>query len=143
MIYSVDVQVTAPVNDTEVTERVRDAILNLFPNAEIEERPGELLAETHDLEAFSEHLHRQEILDAARNVFLENREGDTLAFDLKKQAAFEDVVTFAVGNPSELGDLHVRVRVEEPDVATYIEHVAPPTEEGRPVDLDDASGEDR
>jgi predicted RNA binding protein with dsRBD fold (UPF0201 family) len=44
------------------------------------------------------------------------------------------VVSFAVGNPSELGDIHVRVRVEEPDAESYIDHVAPPTEEGRPVD---------
>jgi predicted RNA binding protein with dsRBD fold (UPF0201 family) len=47
------------------------------------------------------------------------------------------VVTFAVGNPSELGDLHVRVRVEEPSVEEYIDHVAPATEEGRPVQSDD------
>jgi predicted RNA binding protein with dsRBD fold (UPF0201 family) len=137
MIYSVDVQITAPVNDTEVTDRVADAIRNLFPDAEIEERPGELLAETHSLETLSEALHRQEILDAARKVCLENRQGDTFSFDLKKQPAFEGVVTFAVGNPSELGDLHVRVRVEEPSVEEYIDHVAPATEEGRPVQSDD------
>ncbi|MFB6082743.1 MAG: RNA-binding domain-containing protein [Halorientalis sp.] len=137
MIYSVDVQITAPVNDTEVTDRVADAIHNLFPNAEIEENPGELLAETHELETLSERLRRQEILDAARKVFFENRQGDTFGFDLKKQPAFEGVVTFAVGNPSELGDLHVRVRVEEPSVEEYIDHVAPPTEEGRPVQPDE------
>lgn len=137
MIYSVDVQITAPVNDTEVTDRVTDAIHNLFSDAEVEERPGELLAETHSLEALSEALHRQEILDAARKVFFENRQGDTFSFDLKKQPAFEGVVTFAVGNPSELGDLHVRVRVEEPSVEEYIDHVAPPTKEGRPVQPDD------
>jgi len=136
MIYSVDVEITAPVNDTEVTDRVEDAIHNVFPTAEIEQRPGELVAEAHELDTFSEHLHRKEILDAARNVFFENRRGDTFSFDLKKQAAFEGVVTFAVGNPSELGDIHVRVRVEEPSVEEYIDHVAPPTEEGKPVDLD-------
>ena len=137
MIYSVDVQITAPVNDTEVTDRVADAIHNIFPDAEIEERPGELLAETHSMEQLSECLHRQEILDAARKRLFENRQGDSFSFDLKKQPAFEGVVTFAVGNPSELGDLHVRVRVEEPSVEEYIDHVAPPTEEGRPVDTDD------
>ena len=134
MIYSVEVRVTAPVNDTEVTDRVADAVLSVFPNAQITEHPGELLAETHHMETFSEHLHRQEILDAARSVLFENRQGNVLSFDLKKQAAFEGVVSFAVGNPSELGDIHVRVRVEEPTVEAYIDHVAPPTEEGRPVD---------
>lgn len=139
MIYSVDVQITAPVADTEVTDRVADAILNVFPNATVEERPGELVAETHSLETFSEHLHRREILDAARKVFFENRRGDTFSFDLKKQPAFEGVVTFAVGNPSELGDIHVRVRVEEPSVEAYIDQVAPPTEDGTPVMPDDDS----
>jgi predicted RNA binding protein with dsRBD fold (UPF0201 family) len=134
MIYSVDVQITAPVNDTEVTDRVVDAIHNVFPNATVEERPGELVAEAHELETLSEHLHREEILDAARSVFFDDRQGDTFTFDLKKQAAFEGVVTFAVGNPSELGDVHVRVRVEEPSVEDVIDQIAPRTEEGRPVD---------
>jgi predicted RNA binding protein with dsRBD fold (UPF0201 family) len=138
MIYSVDVQITAPVNDTEVTDRVEDAILNIFPEAETEHQHGELVGEAHSLETLSEHLHRQEILDSARKQFFENRRGDTFSFDLKKQAAFEDVVTFAVGNPSELGDIHVRVRVEEPDLEEYIDHVAPRTKEGRPVQSDHA-----
>jgi len=137
MIYSVDVQITAPVNDTEVTDRVVDAIHAVFPNATVDQRPGELVAETHELATLSEHLHREEILDAARSVFFENRQGDTFAFDLKKQAAFEGVVTFAVGNPSELGDIHVRVRVEEPSVEAVIDEVAPRTEAGRPVDTEE------
>ena len=139
MIYSVDVQITAPVNDTEVTDRVRDAILNLFPDADLDHQHGELVGETHSLEQLSEHLNRQEILDSARKVFFENRDGDTFTFDLKKQAAFESVVTFAVGNPSELGDIHVRVRVDEPSVEEYVDYVAPPTEEGRPVTDDHAA----
>ena len=138
MIYSVDVQITAPVNDTEVTDRVADAILNVFPNATVDEQPGELVGETHSLETFSEHLHRREILDAARKVFFENRRGDTFSFDLKKQPAFEDTVTFAVGNPSELGDIHVRVRVNDPSVEEYVDHVAPPTEEGKPIRPDES-----
>ena len=135
MIYSVDVQVTAPVNDTEVTDRVADAIDNLFPEADVEAHPGELLATCHTMETFSERLHEQAILDTARGAFFDGREGDTFGFRLKKQAAYEGVVNFAVGTESELGDLHVRVRVEEPDVDSYIDHVAPPTEEGRPVDV--------
>jgi predicted RNA binding protein with dsRBD fold (UPF0201 family) len=39
-VYSVDVQITAPVNDTEVTDRVADAIRNLFPNAEVDHQHG-------------------------------------------------------------------------------------------------------
>jgi len=136
-VYSVDVQITAPVYDTEVTDRVVDAVFTLFPNAEIEERPGELVATTHGLEHFSEGLHRQEILDTARGAFFENRRGDTFSFDLNKQAAFEGVINFAVGDPSELGDIHVRVRVDDPDVESFIDHVAPRTEDGKPVDTEE------
>jgi predicted RNA binding protein with dsRBD fold (UPF0201 family) len=132
-VYSVDVQITAPVYDTEVTDRVADAIERLFPGADPEHRHGELIAAVHDLEQVSELLHRQEILDTARGVFFDSVRGDAFAFDLKKQAAFEGVVNFAVGEADELGHIHVRVRVTEPDAESYIDHVAPPTEDGRPV----------
>ena len=132
--YRVDVQITAPVFPTEVEARVAEAIQRLFPNADPELRHGEMIGECHDMERFSELLHRQEILDTARGSLLGDREGDTLAFDLKKQAAYEGRVNFAVGEPAELGDIHVRVRVEEPDVEAYVDHVAPRTEEGVPVD---------
>ncbi|WP_135827520.1 RNA-binding domain-containing protein [Halorussus halobius] len=137
MIYSIDVQITAPVNDTELADRVAAAVENVFPGADPEQRHGEVVAEVHSLDHFSELLHRREILDTARSEFFANRRGDTVSFDLKKQAAFEGVVNFAVGNPDELGDLHVRVRVEEPSVEAFVDHVAPPTEEGTPV-TDDA-----
>jgi len=136
-VYSVDIEATAPVYDTEVTDRVADAIRRIFPNAEVEEGHGELRATAHDLEHFSELLHRQEILDTARGVFFGSLEGDTFAFDLKKQAAFEEVVNFSVGDPDELGEIHVRVRVNDPDSESYIDHVAPPTEDGKPVDPDE------
>jgi predicted RNA binding protein with dsRBD fold (UPF0201 family) len=138
MIYSVDIQITAPVNDTEVTDRVRDAITNLFPNAEVEHQHGELIGEAHSMDHFSELLHRQEILDTARREFFGDRRGDTFSFALKKQPAFEEVVNFAVGNPDELGDLRVRVQVEEPDVEAFVDHVAPPTEDGRPITSDES-----
>lgn len=132
-VYSIDVEVTAPVYDTEVTDRVADAITTLFPGADIDQRPGELRGEAHDMSHFSELLHRQEILDTARGAFFDGRDGDTFTFDLKKQAAFEGVVNFAVGEPDELGELHVRVTVRDPGVEAFIDHVAPPTEEGTPI----------
>ncbi|MFC7213987.1 RNA-binding domain-containing protein [Saliphagus sp. GCM10025334] len=133
-LYRVDVEITAPVNDTEVTSRVEDAIRNLFPNAEPDEQFGEVTATVHSMEHFSEQLHRQEILDTARGEFFSSHEGDTFHFALKKQAAFEGRVNFSVGEPDELGEIAVRVRVEEPSLEAYVDHVAPRTEDGRPVD---------
>ena len=150
VVYRVDVTVTAPVMDTEVTSRVKDAVLNLFPGAELEERHGEVVGTVHQLERFSELLHEQSILDTARGAFFGNRHEQEILdtaraqfaegrldggfeFALKKQAAFEGVVNFAVGNPGELGDITVRVEVRDPGVEAYVDHVAPPTEDGRPV----------
>ncbi|MDS0282173.1 RNA-binding domain-containing protein [Haloarcula onubensis] len=135
-VYSVDVEITAPVNDTEVTARVADAVQNLFPEADPDHRAGELVAEVHTMEGFSAELHRAEILDTARSVFFDSLAGDRFAFDLKKQAAFEGRVNFAVGEPAELGDIHVEVTVREPDADSYIDYVAPPTEDGKPIDTE-------
>ena len=128
MIHRIDVQVTTPLYPTERRERVEAAITNHFPTAEVSERHGELVAEAHSVERFGERLREQNIVDTARDVFLRGLSGETFAFDLKKQAAHEGVVNFAVGNPDELGDLHVRVRVEEPSPEAFIDHLAPPTE---------------
>ncbi|MDR5673245.1 putative RNA binding protein with dsRBD fold [Halalkaliarchaeum sp. AArc-CO] len=141
MIYSIDVHIEAPVNDTEVTDRVADAIRNLFPDAEIEQQPGRLVAETHTLDPLSDRLHEQEILDTARREFLKNARKGGFSFRLKKQAAFQGVINFAVGNPDELGDVEVDVIVREPDVETFLDHVVPETEDGQPVDPDRIGGE--
>ena len=135
-VYSIDVEITAPVYDTEVTDRVEDAITNIFPGAEIESRPGELAATTHSLEHLSERLHQQTILDTARMEFFGTQRGDGFTFALRKQAAFEGYVNFAVDEPAELGNIHVSVRVEHPDVESFVDRIAPPTEDGVPVDGD-------
>jgi predicted RNA binding protein with dsRBD fold (UPF0201 family) len=137
MIYRIDVRVVAPVRDTEVTDRVADAVRNLFPNADVGEEPGRLVAEAHSMDAFSERLHEQEILDTARKEFFARADEEGFAFALKKQAAFEGVINFAVGNPDELGDIEVQVTVHDPDVESVIDHVAPPTEDGKPVRPDE------
>lgn len=137
MIYSIDIEITAPVRDTEVTDRVADAVTNLFPEAEISEEFGEIHAQAHSMDHFSEQLHRQEILDTARGAFFENREGDTFTFELKKGPAFQGRVNFAVGNPDELGDIHVRVDVTEPSVEEFVDAIAPPTREGQPLTSDE------
>lgn len=136
MIYSIDVEIVAPVRDTEVTDRVADAVKNLFPNAELVHESGRLVAETHSLDAFSDTLHEQEILDTARREFEKHKTADGFSFALKKQAAFTGIVNFAVGNPDELGDIEITVTVREPGVDEFIAHIAPPTEDGTPIDAD-------
>jgi hypothetical protein len=135
-LYSVDVRVVAPVRDTEVTDRVADAVRNLFPNADLTHEAGRVVAESHSMERFSERLHEQEILDSARREFFRRADDEGFSFALKKQAAFKGVVNFAVGNPDELGDIDVHVTVREPSVEAYIDAVAPETEDGKPIRRD-------
>lgn len=134
MIHRIEVTATTPVNPTEVTDRVIEAVRTILPNAAIETTDTGVIATGHSLGTFSEHLHRREILDTARSVFFENQREDGFSYTLKKQPAFVGVITFAVGEPSELGEIDVDVRVMEPDVATVIDHVAPPTEDGVPIE---------
>lgn len=134
-VYSIDVRVTAPVHDTEVTDRVADAVTNIFPTADPSYEGDQIVAECHDMSHVSELLHREEILDTARGVFFDTLEGDTFTFELNKQAAFEGRINFAVGGPSEMGDIHVRVRVAQPSAEEFIDAVAPATEDGTPIDM--------
>ena len=67
-------------------------------------------------------------------MFRRNTTDEGFSFALKKQAAFEGVVNFAVGEPDELGEIDVTVRVREPDVESFVDYVAPETDDGRPVD---------
>ncbi|WP_136600638.1 RNA-binding domain-containing protein [Salinigranum halophilum] len=136
-VYSIDARIVAPVRDTEVSDRVADAVANLFPNADLEHEAGQVVAETHSLERFSERLHEQEILDSARREFFRRADDEGFSFALKKQAAFKGVVNFSVGNPDELGDIEVQVRVRSPSVEAYIDAIAPPTEGGKPVRPDE------
>jgi predicted RNA binding protein with dsRBD fold (UPF0201 family) len=132
---TLDIEVTAPVYTTELSDRVTDAITGIFPDAEPELRHGELYATVHNLDHLSELLHRQEILDTARGVFFANRRGDSFSFRLKKQAAFVGVVNFVVDHPGELGAITVRVRVDGQSVEEVVDRIAPPTDDGEPVDV--------
>ena len=129
MIRRVDIEVTAPVYDTEVTDRVETAITNLFPDAEIDTAPGELIARARSMDQVHELLDDQRILDTAREQFLEHTAGNTITVQLNKQAAYEGRVNFAVGTPDELGEITVRIRVTEPSVREYIDFIAPPSDE--------------
>jgi len=135
VLYSVDVQLSAPVEPTEVTDRVAETITRLFPAADVETVGDRVTAETHDVERFREQLFEQRILDTARKEFLRNSTEEGFSFDLKKQAAYVGTVNFSVGSADELGDLHVEVTVREPDVESFVSYLAPRTEDGEPVEV--------
>ncbi|UWG49073.1 putative RNA binding protein with dsRBD fold [Halanaeroarchaeum sp. HSR-CO] len=130
--YKIAVRLEAPVNPTEVEERVVETITTLFPESEVATHGDRVTATTHDVSHFRKRLFQQRILDTARSEFFANRGPNGFSFELTKQAARNDVVNFAVGNPDELGDVQVAITVHEPDVEAFIDYLAPATEDGEP-----------
>lgn len=135
-VYQVDVRIEAPIHPTEDPDRVAEAVTTLFPTADVEVGGDRVTATAHDVSHFRERLFEQRILDTARSQFFERRGPNGVSFALKKQAARNDVVNFAVGNPAELGDVEVAITVRDPDVEAFIDYLAPATEDGRPPETD-------
>ena len=119
-----EVLITAPVYATELEERVRKAVCNLFPDAAVEVRKdqgvrqgselreAELRGYANDLETFTIKLRDQKIRDTARSILMDSVVGNDIAFHLNKQAAFTGKVNFSDGD-SLLGDIKVIIRCDD------------------------------
>lgn len=131
------VAVFAPVNPTEVQEKVEKAILNFFPlSLELQEHAIPGLYGEGDIENLRKlhlQLREERILDTARRIFLNGIEGDTTRFRLNKQVAYIGKLNFPAGEES-LGSIDVEISADnEDDLLTIIDWLAPQTEDGKPV----------
>jgi predicted RNA binding protein with dsRBD fold (UPF0201 family) len=124
------VMATAKVFPTEDPGKVRQALLNLFPGAELVEGEFGMTASTTDLSHFMELVRRQRILDAMRATLLRGAEADRTTFYLNKQAAFVGKISMVEGNVP-LGA--VVVTIQDEDLTSLIDRVAPTTVEGEEV----------
>lgn len=130
---SVKLEVTAEVRKTEDAEKVKRAILNIFPGLELELKEDALRGVGSDvrlLSRFRELLRRQAILDAARSAMRAGASGDSVSFQLNKQAAFVGKVSFTNGE-SPMGPITVRIQAE--DLERMIDYLAPRTKDGVPL----------
>jgi predicted RNA binding protein with dsRBD fold (UPF0201 family) len=131
------VRVFAPVNPTEVQEKVEQAILNFFPvTLELQEDSIPGLYGEGDLESLRRlhlRLREERILDTARRLFLNWREGNMTGFSLNKQVAYIGKLNFPAGEES-LGSINVEISADnEDELLTIIDWLAPNTEDGKPV----------
>lgn len=132
--YTVRVTAEAPVNKTEVQDRVARAIEAIFPESTVSSEPTYVVAEGESLDRFTDCLHEQQILDTARAHLRTHADNNVIRFRLKKQAAFVGVVNFAVGESSELGDIDVEIEIIEPELPGLLDVIAPETDDdGQPV----------
>jgi predicted RNA binding protein with dsRBD fold (UPF0201 family) len=101
------IHVRAPVRPTEDPERVRAAIISLFPDAVFSDGPGEVVAHVQGLDRLRQLIRSARIPDTARSVMLGGIYNDPqTTFLLGKQAAAAGRVHFGPLR-SPLGDLEV------------------------------------
>ena len=124
------VSISCPVFPSEDPERVRQAVLNIFPDADLDMSDGTLSGETDSVEHFGAQIRRQRILDAVRSVLIKGRRGGNITFNLNKQAAFAGKISFAE-EKTILGTIRVTLRSD--DITSFIEKLAPQTVDGEEV----------
>ena len=112
---------------TEVEERVRKAVENVFPGTRLtlikkEGYVDRLEGTAPSLATMHELLRRQQILDTARNSFYKGLEGKEISFQLNKQAALMGYVNF-LDHDAPLGGINVNVETDEPEL--IIDWLAP------------------
>lgn len=118
--------VETPLRPTENAGRVRQAILNIFPEARLGGDDG-IAGDAGSLEHFAELLRRQRIRDSAHELLTGAVHGDRMVFYLNKQAAYASRVSFSAHAP--LGDVCVTVVSE--DLRGLIEELVPSTDRSR------------
>lgn len=123
------VEVRATIRPTEVPEKVRQAVLKLFPDAKVELTHDEVVARTDNLDRLRELVRSLQIPDSARGAMLADlsADGTRAWFLLGKQAAAAGKPHFGVQR-GPLGDLSVVISSDvEGEVERAIYRVAPDT----------------
>ena len=121
------VTIRTPLRPTEDPEKVRTAILNLFPESEITTDTNEVVAKTASLERFMTLIRNQKILDSIRSKLVHAMQPGSTVISLNKQAAFVKHVSLSEGKAA-LGNMEVTIEAE--DIERLIDSVAPRTVDG-------------
>ena len=114
------ITVETPCRPTESVAKVRLALLNLFPDTDLEE-DDVITGTATSLERLAELFRNQRVRTSAREVLSGAVRGDRLVFHLNKQAAVSGKVSFSAESP--LGDIRVTVVTDNP--AEVVDELAP------------------
>lgn len=108
-----EVLIKCPVNPTENPEKVRKAVMNIFPEAEINIGEGSLTGRATSLDRFREILRDLRIRDSARAFLMANIEENQVSFSISKQAAYMGKISFGGLNPA-LGEIEILIKDDDP-----------------------------
>ncbi len=126
------IEISCPVYPSEDPEKVRTAILKVFPDAQLETTDENITGTTESIERFSKQIRKQKILDTTRSVMIRGKRGDRTRFFLNKQVAFVGKISFCE-EKTILGT--IKVLVIDEDIDALIDKVAPVTVDGEEVIL--------
>lgn len=124
----IDLKVEAIVNPSEDTQKVIDAIANLFtrcsPEVSFRSRVVGRAVGSDSLAILYEQVRSRSAMGVLRRMLLDNRVGDSTSFLLNKQAATSGIaVVIEDEQESPLGPIRVMISCEELD--TLIDWLVP------------------
>ncbi|ABR54302.1 Protein of unknown function DUF54 [Methanococcus vannielii SB] len=129
------IKINAKVKPTEDSEKVLNAIKNIFMDIKTEFDENIIFCESKNVSRFKELLRSQAILDAARNVLERNIIGNRTKFYINKQAAYSGLLNFDK-------DIHGGIKLEfiaeeGEDILKLLKDIAPRTRHGVIIDEDE------
>jgi len=125
----VSVMVSCPVFPSEDPEKVKEAVLNIFPTAVLEKDDRGFSGEA-DMKKFHDQIRKQKILDSTRSMMFKGMRGNRIAIHLNKQVAVVGKISFTEPR-TVLGTIMVTIECDEPEA--YIDRIAPRTVDGEEV----------
>jgi len=125
----VSVLISCPVYPSEVQEKVREAILKIFPDASIERAEDGFKGEA-STGRFYDLIRKQKILDSTRSMMFKGLRGNKIVLHLNKQVASVGKISFTEPR-TILGTITVTIECDEPEA--LIDQIAPRTVDGEEV----------
>ncbi|MCL2295714.1 MAG: hypothetical protein FWC29_01355 [Methanomassiliicoccaceae archaeon] len=125
----VSVLISCSVYPSEDQEKVRGAILNIFPDALLERTDDGFKGEA-STDRFRVLIRKQKILDSTRSMMFKGIRGNKIVLHLNKQVATVGKISFTEPK-TILGTIMVTMECEDPEA--LIDKMAPRTVDGEEV----------
>ena len=120
---SCNVQDLCDINISEDVSKVKNAVLNVFPDLRISIADSQLVGKSNDityLTNISELIHNKKTNNAFERILKKNTNENSTWFFLNKQAAFVEIVALCNdADESSLGP--IKVFLEADDIESVIE----------------------
>ena len=120
---SCNVQVLCDINISEDVSKVKNAVLNVFPDLRISIADSQLVGKSNDityLTNISELIHNKKTNNAFERILKKNTNENSTWFFLNKQAAFVEIVALCNdADESSLGQ--IKLILEADDIESVIE----------------------